>query len=273
LIDVVFGDALARGDLSVRSHLPLRYLGEPAPGTSNRANQRRVYLRQARARGARVLTNACVKAIERRNGRWLIETSQGTFSASILVNAAGAWADKIAVMAGVAPVGLTPKRRTAFNIPAPDDLSIAGWPLVNDVGEEFYFKPDAGQIFVSPSDATPSEPVDAYAEELDVAIGVDRLEQATTIRVRKVSRSWAGLRTFAADGSPVVGADDEAEGFFWLAGQGGYGIKTSSALSRACAELIRHQRLPEILRRLGINAADLAPARLKSPRLSPTNTR
>ena len=166
-------------------------------------------------------------------------------------------------MAGVKATGLVPKRRTAFNIPAPEGVSVAGWPLVNDVGEQFYFKPDAGQIFVSPADATPSEPMDAYAEEIDIAIGADRLEQATTISVRTVTHSWAGLRTFASDGSPVVGADETADGFFWLAGQGGYGIKTSPALSRACAELIRSGRLPEDMLRLGIDAAQLAPARLR----------
>jgi D-arginine dehydrogenase len=193
----------------------------------------------------------------------LVTTREGRFQAGTLVNAAGAWADELAVMAGVAPVGLTPKRRTAFNIPAPDGVSIAGWPLVNDVGEEFYFKPDAGKLFVSPADATPCEPMDAFAEEIDIAIGADRLEKATTISVRQISHSWAGLRTFAADGSPVVGADERAEGFFWLAGQGGYGIKTSSALSRAVAGLVREKRLPDDLIRLGIDAGDLAPGRLR----------
>lgn len=221
------------------------------------------FLRGARARGARLLTDAGVEAIESRDGRWLITTRQGRFQARTLVNAAGAWADELAIMAGVGPVGLTPKRRTAFNIPAPEGVSIAGWPLVNDVGEEFYFKPDAGKLFVSPADATPCAPMDAFPEEIDIAIGADRLEKATTISVREVSHSWAGLRTFAADNSPVVGADDQAEGFFWLAGQGGYGIKTSSALSRAVAGLIRDRRLPDDLVRLGIDAADLAPSRLR----------
>lgn len=219
------------------------------------------FLRQAKRRGARILTDAGIESIENLNGRWIVETKKGRFGAPTLVNAAGAWADTIAVMAGLAPAGLTPKRRTAFNIPAPAGVSVAGWPLINDVGAQFYFKPDAGQIFVSPSDATPTEPMDAYADDLDVAIGVDRLQQATTIEVRSVSHSWAGLRTFASDSSPVVGADATDEGFFWLAGQGGYGIKTSPALSRACAELIRHGRLPDDIRRLGIEQGELAPGR------------
>ncbi|MEZ5778839.1 MAG: FAD-binding oxidoreductase [Paracoccaceae bacterium] len=221
------------------------------------------FLKGARARGALLLTDARIEAIEHRGDRWAVQTRQGAFHAEIIVNAAGAWADQIASMAGVAPIGLVPKRRTAFSIPPPDGLSMVGWPLVNDVGDEFYFKQNAGQIFVSPSDATPSEPMDAYPDDLDVAIGVDRLERATTLHVRRVSHSWAGLRTFAMDGSPVVGMDDEHHGFFWLAGQGGYGIKTSPAMSAACAGLIRDGRLPASLRRLGIDATDLGPGRLR----------
>jgi D-arginine dehydrogenase len=220
------------------------------------------FLKQARLRGARILADAGVENIVHRNGRWIAETSRGKFAAPILINAAGAWADHIAAMAGVSPVGLTPKRRTAFTIDVPG-VSVTGWPLVNDAGEAFYFKPDAGRLFVSPADATPSEPMDAYPEDIDVATGVERLESATTISVERIAHSWAGLRTFAEDGSPVVGADETAEGFFWLAGQGGYGIKTSPALSRACAALIRDKRLPEDLRRLGIDEADLAPARFR----------
>jgi D-arginine dehydrogenase len=204
-----------------------------------------------------------VEGIAYRNGQWLVETSRGKFAAPILVNAAGAWADQVARMAGVPPVGLTPKRRTAFTIDVPG-VSVTGWPLINDVGEAFYFKPDAGRLFVSPADATPSEPMDAYPEDMDVATGVERLESATTISVQRIAHSWAGLRTFAKDGSPVVGADETAEGFFWLAGQGGYGIKTSPALSRACAALIRDKRLPDDLRRLGIDEVDLAPARFRT---------
>jgi D-arginine dehydrogenase len=219
------------------------------------------FLRGARKRGAQVLTAAGVEAIQRRGDRWLLQTARASFAAPIVVNAAGAWADQVAIMAGVAPAGLTPKRRTAFHVAAPDGVTVAGWPMVNDVAEEFYFKPDAGRLFVSPADATPVEPMDAYPDELDVAVGVERLERATTIEVRAVPHRWAGLRTFAADGSPVVGFDGDAEGFFWLAGQGGYGIKTSPALSRVAAGLIRDQRLSDDVRRVGVEAADLAPGR------------
>jgi D-arginine dehydrogenase len=221
------------------------------------------YLKSARARGARVAVNAGVEAIERTGGCWTVKTAAGIFRAPILVNAAGAWADTIAQYAGVPALGLVPKRRTAFQVPAPQGMDIRAWPMVNDVAEQFYFKPDAGQLLVSPADATPSLPVDAYPDDLDVAAGVERLERATTLNVQRVSRTWAGLRTFARDGAPVAGFDGSVDGFFWLAGQGGYGIKTSPALSRACASLIRDRRWPEELTRAGISASALSPQRLR----------
>lgn len=222
------------------------------------------FLRGARTRGARIVVDAEVQSIERRGQSWWLRTPAGTFCASTLINAAGAWADSVAESAGMCPLGLTPKRRTAFNVPAPAGMDIRPWPMINDVGEQFYFKPDAGQLFVSPADTTPSAPVDAHAEDIDVAAGVERLERATTLNVQRVSRAWAGLRTFASDAAPVVGYDEDAAGFFWLAGQGGYGIKTSPALSRACASLIRHDRLPDDLVHLGIAAAQLGPGRLRA---------
>ena len=232
---------------------------------------------QARSLGARLLRRTRVLAFER-DGRRIgavrvqsqVSGHELRIEAVQVVNAAGAWADEFAHLAGAVPLGLVPKRRTAFYIPAPDGIAIAGWPLINDVGEEFYFKPDAGQLFVSPADATPSPAMDAYPDDLDVAIGVDRLERATTLTVRRVSNSWAGLRTFAVDGSPVVGADGTVEGFFWLAAQGGYGIKTSPSLSRACATLIRHGRLPDDLEKLSLTPSDLSPQRLRDCAVVPT---
>jgi D-arginine dehydrogenase len=222
------------------------------------------FLRAAKSRGARIVVDADVRAIERSAGRWTVETAAGLFHAPLLVDAAGAWADGIAALAGVHPLGLVAKRRTAFNVPAPPGMDIKEWPMVVDVAEEFYFKPDAGQLLASPADATPCEPMDAYPEDLDVAVGVERLERATTLDVRRVSRAWAGLRTFARDAAPVVGPDGGVDGFFWLAGHGGYGIKTSPALSRACASLIRERRLPDDLLQLGIAAPDLSPERLRA---------
>jgi D-arginine dehydrogenase len=221
------------------------------------------YLKGARVRGARVVVDAGVTAIEHRGDRWWVTTPAGVFAAPVIVNAAGAWADVVAGMAGVPPVGLVPKRRTAFTVPLPAGLESHNWPMIDDVAEEFYFKPDAGRLFVSPADATPSAPLDAYPDELDVAVGVERLERATHLNVTRVSHSWAGLRTFARDASPVVGLDGAAPGFCWLAGQGGYGIKTSPALSRACAALVRGSPLPEDFARLAISAGELSPQRLR----------
>ena len=222
------------------------------------------YLRGARIRGARVVVDAGVTAIEHRSARWWVTTPAGIFAAPVIVNAAGAWADAVADLAGVPPLGLVPKRRTAFTVPVPAGLNSRNWPMIDDVAEEFYFKPDAGGLFVSPADASPSAPLDAYPEDLDVAAGVERLERATHLNVTRVSRSWAGLRTFAGDASPVVGLDGDVRGFCWLAGQGGYGIKTSPALSRACAAVVRGSPLPEDFARLGIRADELSPDRLRA---------
>lgn len=224
------------------------------------------YLGGARMRGARVVVDAGVTAVERRGEQWWVTTPAGIFAAPLIVNAAGAWADVVAEMAGVRPLGLTPKRRTAFTVPLPPGLESRNWPMIDDVAEEFYFKPDAGRLFVSPADATPSAPLDAYPDDLDVAAGVERLERATHLNVTRVAHSWAGLRTFASDASPVVGLDGDARGFCWLAGQGGYGIKTSPALSRACAALLRGRPLPEDFARLAIGADELSPDRLRGCR-------
>jgi D-arginine dehydrogenase len=223
------------------------------------------YLRGFKRRGGRIATGAGVDAIARDGAGWRVTTPAGTFSAPTIVNAGGAWADEVAGLAGLPPIGLVAKRRTAFNIAAPAGHATERWPLVNDVGEEFYFKPDAGQLLVSPAEAVPSPPGDVQADDIDVAIGAERLEQATTIAVRRIAHKWAGLRTFARDGSPVVGEDPAAPGFYWLAGQGGYGIKTAPALSRLIAGLVLERRLPEALLGRGINAAALAPARFASP--------
>src|SRR5262249_7741780 len=142
------------------------------------------------------------------------------------------------------PLGVIPKRRTAFTIDPPKDMATADWPLVNDVGAEFYFKPDAGQLLVSPADAEPGPPTDAQADEHELALGLDRLERATSIPARPVTRNGAGLGPFAADGDPVAGEDPAAPGFFWLAGQGGYGFKTAPALSRIIAGLVLDGILP-----------------------------
>jgi D-arginine dehydrogenase len=222
------------------------------------------YLRALKARGGVVVTDAEVEAIERSVGHWSVRTRAGDFTGAKLVNAAGAWADEIALKAGAEPVGLTPKRRTAFTIDPPAGSAIADWPLVNDVGAAFYFKPDAGQLLVSPADAAPSPPSDVQADEYELALGIDRLERATSIPVRKVNHKWAGLRTFARDGNPVVGEDPLRRGFFWLAGQGGYGFKTAPALSRIIAGLILTGTLPADATDRGLTAGEMSPGRFSA---------
>lgn len=224
------------------------------------------FLRGARRSGAQILTDAPVTGLSRRGADWQVETPLGIFTAPVVVNAAGAWGDEIATMAGVTPVGLQPKRRTAFNIPAPEGIDFLDWPLLNDVGGEFYFKVTGGQIMVSPADEHPSPPMDAWAEDMDIAIGAHRLEQATTLQVSRVTHSWAGLRTFVADGSPVAGEAPDAAGFFWLVGQGGYGIKTVAAMSRLCASQVRGEAFPDDLTALGLKPEDLSPRRLTAAR-------
>ena len=218
------------------------------------------FLRRLRPAGGQIVTDASVTALRRAAGRWIATTSRGDFSAPIVVNAAGAWADRVAALAGLAPLGLQPKRRTAALIDGPTDFDFAGWPLVIDVDETVYFKPDAGRLLLSPADETDTEPGDAQPDDLDVAIAVDRLEHMTTLSVRRVAHRWAGLRTFAPDRTPVCGFDPRAEDFFWLAGQGGYGIQTSPALARLAARLVL--RMPGELAEL---ETALAPDRLASP--------
>jgi D-arginine dehydrogenase len=178
-----------------------------------------------------------------------------------VVNAAGAWADRVAALAGAAPIGLQPMRRTALIVDAPEGSDSQSWPMVIDIDEQFYFRPDAGGLLLSPGDETPSEPCDAQPEELDIAIAVDRVQQATTLAVRRVRRSWAGLRSFVADRTPVVGFAPDAPGFFWLAGQGGYGIQTAPAMGQLAAALARGEGVPAALADHGVNAVDLAPGR------------
>jgi D-arginine dehydrogenase len=194
---------------------------------------------------------------------WTVRAGTETLTAAVLVNAAGAWADEVAALAGVRPLGLQPYRRTALLIDPPADTPIAAWPMVIDSDEQFYFKPEAALLLLSPGDETASVPCDAQPEEWDVAVAVERMQTATTLPIDRVRRRWAGLRSFVADRSPVAGYAGDAEGFFWLAGQGGYGIQTADALARAAAALVRNLDLPDDLKRLDIRADALSPSRLK----------
>jgi len=210
------------------------------------------YLRLFRARGGRIATDAEVLNLERTGEVWRVTTRAGTFEAAVVVDAAGAWADGVAGLAGLAPLGLEPKRRTAFLVAPPEGADMSRWPVVTaDIDEKFYFRPDAGMLFCSPADETPSPPTDARPEELDIALAVERIEAALAITIRRIAHQWAGLRTFAPDRTPVVGFDPRARGFFWLAGQGGYGIQTAPAMARIGAGLVTGTALDA-------EAADLA---------------
>ncbi len=219
------------------------------------------FLRGMRENGGKVVTNAEVTALARTDGAWIAETPQGNFSAGVVINAAGAWSDEIAMLAGAQPVGLTPKRRTALTFDPPEGIGIESWPSVIDIDEEFYFKPDAGKLLGSPADETPVPPQDIQPEELDIATAVDRIQTATNLEIRRIDSQWAGLRSFVEDKTPVVGFDPAAEGFFWLAGQGGYGIMTSPAMGHAAAALASGGDLPADIAKVGLTSDMLSPAR------------
>lgn len=220
------------------------------------------YLKGMRKAGGVIWLNAPVRAIEYDGAAWRIVSPAGSATATTLVNAAGAWADVIAQIAGVRPIGLVPKRRTAVLFDAPVDADISAWPVTIDVDETFYFKPDAGKLLASPADETPSEACDAQPDEWDIAVVMDRVSTHTTCAPRSISHSWAGLRSFVSDKTPVVGFDEDIPGFFWLAGQGGYGIQCAPALANAAAALMREGELPSDIVAEGITKAHLSPRRL-----------
>ncbi len=222
------------------------------------------YLRLARRAGARIELGAGQVALEHRGGVWHATSRAGTFQAPVVVNATGAWADAVALAAGVPTVGLQPMRRTALTVPLPEGLDARAWPMTIDVDETLYFKPDAGQLLISPANEDPMEPCDVAPEELDVALALDRFETLTTLPVRRINHRWAGLRSFVADRSPVAGFAPQAEGFFWLAGQGGYGIQMAPALARAAAATLMGRPLPQDIARQGVSLDALSPRRLRS---------
>ena len=222
------------------------------------------FLRGIRQRGGRTVMDAEVLGIARDGDGWQVETRAGEFHAGLVVNAAGAWCDVIGEMAGCQPLGLVPKRRTAFIFDGPDGTPVDHWPLVACVDEEFYFKPDAGRLMGSPADETPMPPCDIQPDELDIAIAADRIMQATTFDIRHLRNKWAGLRSFVEDKTLVAGFDANQPGFFLLAGQGGYGIQTSPAMAALTAALIAGDAFPAHIADCGVRAADLDPARLQS---------
>jgi D-arginine dehydrogenase len=196
-------------------------------------------LRQLRSRGGELHSDARIAAIERSGGLWTVSSEQGrTFSAPILINAAGSWADQVARLAGVQPLGLEPKRRTIITFDAAPGTRLDGLPFAKTVGDDLYFAPESGRLFASPMDEVPSEPCDAQPDDYDVALAAWRMEQRTIVKIERIHSRWAGLRTFTPDRHPAAGFAADAEGFFWLAGQGGFGLQTSPAMAAIVASLI-----------------------------------
>jgi len=215
-------------------------------------------LRVLRANSGELRTGSRVASIERASNAWRVTTYKGeAYESPIVVNAAGAWADEVARLAGIAPIGLQPKRRTIITFDAPPGTDLARLPFAKTVHEELYFAPESGQLFASPMDEVPSEPTDAQPDELEVALAAFRMEERTIVKVERIHSRWAGLRTFTPDRHPVVGFAERAEGFLWLAGQGGFGLQTSPAMARIAVSLILRTAWPIE----GVTAEDLNPAR------------
>jgi len=224
------------------------------------------FLRGTKLHGGEVHNGAEVVQIERTSTKnWVVHTAKGEkFEAPVLVNAAGAWADQIALLAGIRPIGLLPKRRTCINFecPAQHLSALHSMPMVFDVGEEFYFKPDAGRFLASPADETPMLPTDAQPDEFDVAFCVDRVQQATGMNIRTITNKWAGLRSFVPDKDFVLGPDDREASFVWAAGQGGFGIQTAPAAGRLVKAFACGEEVPQDLADLGVTKQALSPSRL-----------
>jgi D-arginine dehydrogenase len=222
----------------------------------------RGYLRLFKQRGGFLKLQADANKITKSAGLWHIETPQGEFATKLIVNAAGAWGDQVAALAGVQPVGLIPKRRS-IGVIAVSDYDVMKWPFMVDCAESWYSVPQSGKLLVSSADATPVEPHDAYADDEAIAIGIDRLMQATTLDVQRLEHGWGGLRTFSPDTAPVVGFDPSTDGFFWLVGQGGYGIQSSPALSRTAAAMVLKHEIPKDVLTAGLDVAHILPDRLR----------
>jgi len=223
------------------------------------------FLRGVRHAGGRIVCDAEVTALRRDGAQWQVEAGGLTYEAPVVINAAGAWADVIAQLAGLPPLGLQPRRRAAFIFAPPEGTDVHAWPMAIGVSEDWYFKPDAGMLLGSPANADPVEPQDVQPEELDIALGIHRIQEMTTLTIRRPTRIWAGLRSFVTDGDLVGGFDPLATGFFWVAAQGGYGIQTSAAMGEACAALARGLPIPEHIAGFGLTEAMLSPQRLREP--------
>ena len=219
------------------------------------------FLRGLRARRGKTVTGAEVTGLTHTSDYWTVRTPMGDLLGRNVINAAGAWCDEVATLAGAMPVGLVPKRRTAFTFQPPPRTLVENWPVVHDLHETFYFKPDAGRILASPADETAMEPCDVYPDDADIAAAIDRIQHCAQLPIVHIERKWAGLRSFVNDGCPVVGYDPRLEGLFWIAGQGGYGIETSPAVARLSASLAVSGTVPDDLADLGVLVETVSPKR------------
>lgn len=220
-------------------------------------------IRALRKAGGALVTDAPAEAIRREGAVWIVDTPGKSYAAKRIVNAAGAWADKIADIAGVKPLGLTPLKRTIIAFRPPKGMDVSSWPFTKTVGDGFYMLPEgSGQLLASPMDESASPPCDAQPDEEIIALAAWRVEQATTMPIRRIDHKWSGLRTFAPDKSPVAGYAPDAPGFFWLAGQGGFGLQTSPGMAMAAEALLLGLDWPEALSNAGIDADELRPGRL-----------
>ncbi|OJU18930.1 MULTISPECIES: FAD-dependent oxidoreductase [unclassified Sphingomonas] len=214
--------------------------------------------------GGEAIPDARVVAVAREGGAWTVTTAAGdSYAAPVLINAAGAWCDEIARLAGVAPLGLQPLRRTIIVFDAPAELDVRDWPFTKTAVDDFYMLPESGRLLACPVDEVPSDPGDAQPEEYDIALAASKVEEYTSVPIRRISHSWAGLRTFTHDRVPVAGFAPDASGFFWLAGQGGYGLQTAPAMSAITEALIAGTAWPEMLTEWGVTPQAMSPERLK----------
>lgn len=224
------------------------------------------FIRAVRRGGGETVTNARVATLARDGGVWTVTTdSGGVYQAPIVVNAAGAWADQIGMLAGAAPLGLEPKRRTIIQFDPPAGLAIDDWPFCKAAVDDFYMLPESGRLMASPVDEVPSDPVDAQPEEYDLALAAWKVGEYTTLDVPRIAHKWAGLRSFVRDRVPTAGFAPDATGFFWLAGQGGYGLQTAPAMAGIVESLIVQTPWPAGLAEAGVTAATVDPARLLAP--------
>ncbi len=223
----------------------------------------RGYLKIFKSRGGTTLLSSPLQTATRKGSEWTVQCGASHLTVTTIINASGAWGDVVANICGARPVGLTPKRRSIGMVPMPDGLDFKDWPMVTDVGETWYAKPQSGKLLVSSADATPVEPHDAYADDMAIAEGVDRLMAATTLEVELLDHAWGGLRTFAPDGNPVIGYDPSTDGFFWAVGQGGYGIQSCPALSVTAAAMALRQPISKDIRDFGLHPDDITPDRLR----------